>query len=80
MANRREEILRATQEAIGVLNRFPVGSRTSFDIIRAVTELKIPLLFRPLKGLWGATITTETGARGVLVTTQRDLHVQRFTL
>jgi len=80
VANRREEILRATQEAIGVLNRFPVGSRTSFDIIRAVTELKIPLLFRPLKGLWGATITTETGARGVLVTTQRDLHVQRFTL
>lgn len=80
MATRREEILKATQQAARVLSRFPVGSRTSFDIIRAVTELGIPLLFRPLKGLWGATVTTENGLRGVLVTTKLDLHVQRFTL
>jgi predicted secreted protein len=80
VATRRDQILNATHQAARVLNRFPVGSRTSFDIIRAVTELGIPLLFRPLKGLWGATVTTEPGARGVLVTTQRDLHVQRFTV
>lgn len=81
MTTRREEILKATQQAARVLNRFPVAPRrTSFDIIRAVTELEIPLVFRPLKGLWGATVTGETGIRGVLVTTQLDLHVQRFTL
>jgi len=80
MATRRSEILQATTEAARVLNRFPVGSRTSFDIIGALTELGVPLVFRPLKGLWGATVTTDTGARGVLVTTKLDLHVQRFTL
>jgi len=80
VASRRDEILKATQEAARVLSRFPTGSRTSFDIVRTVTELRIPLVFRPLKKLLGATITTESGARGVLVTTQRDLHVQRFTL
>jgi len=80
VATRREQILEATQQAARVRNRFPVGSRTSFDIIRAVTELGIPLVFRPLEGLWGATVTVETGIRGVLVTTKLSLHVQRFTL
>ena len=61
VASWREEVLEATKEAARVLNRFPVGSRTSFDIIRAVTELEIPLVFRPLKGLWGATVTRKPG-------------------
>jgi predicted secreted protein len=80
MTTRRLEILQAITEAARVLKRFPVGPRTSFDIVGAVTDLRIPLLFRPLKGLWGATVTTDTGARGVLITTKLDLHVQRFTL
>jgi len=79
MTTRREQLLRATGEAADVFDRFPVGSRTSFDIVGATTELGIPLLFRPLAGLWGASITVEQG-RGVLVTTKLGLAVQRFTL
>jgi len=78
--SRRSEILRAVAEAAKLLNRFPVGERTSFDVIAAVAALDIPLLFRPLKGLWGAAITVDGGSKGILVTSKLDLHVQRFTL
>jgi Zn-dependent peptidase ImmA (M78 family) len=77
---RREELLRATTEAATVLNRFPVGKRTSFDVVGAVTDLGIPLVFRPLDGLWGATIIVQDAVRGILVTTKLGLAVQRFTL
>lgn len=79
MTTRREELLRATMEASGILTRFPIGTRTSFDIVGAVADLEIPLLFRPLGGLWGATITVGTEL-GILVTTKLGLSVQRFTL
>jgi Zn-dependent peptidase ImmA (M78 family) len=80
MSRRSKEIVRATAEAAMIQSRFPTGNRSSFDIIGAVLELEIPLLFRPLKGLWGAAIAIEGGERGIMVTTQLDLHVQRFTL
>jgi Zn-dependent peptidase ImmA (M78 family) len=79
MTTRREELLRATTEAATILTRFPVGTRTSFDIVKAVADLEIPLLFRPLGGLWGATITVGDDL-GILVTTKLGLSVQRFTL
>ena len=77
--NRRSEILRATSEAAGVLAAAPVGNRTSFDIIGAVMNMNIPLLFRPLENLLG-TVVAIGGVSGIMVTTKRDLHVQRFTL
>lgn len=80
MTTRREQLLRATGEAAAVFRRFPVGTRTSFDVVGAMTELGIPLLFRPLSGLWGASITVGQSLRGVLVTTKLGLAVQRFTL
>lgn len=80
MTNRRNEILRATKEAAHVALKFPVTQRTSFDIVGAVSEMGIPLMFRPLKGLWGATVTVDDEAQGILVTSKLDLHVQRFTL
>lgn len=80
MPSKRQEILRATTTAADLLSRFPVGNRTSFDIVGAVTALNIPLVFRPLRGLWGASITVDNDARGVLVTTKLGLAVQRFTL
>lgn len=78
--SRRSEILRAASEAAIVASRFPTGNRTSFDIVGAVTELNIPVIFRPLKGLWGAAITVDSDTCGILVTTRLGLHVQRFTL
>lgn len=78
--NKRDELLKATARAADVLARFPVGNRTSFDIVGAVAGLGIPLLFRPLDGLWGAALVVDADLRGILVTTKLDLHVQRFTL
>jgi Zn-dependent peptidase ImmA (M78 family) len=80
MPSKRREILHATSVAADLLQRFPVGNRMSFDIVGAVTALDIPVVFRPLRGLWGASVTVDNDARGVLVTTKLGLAVQRFTL
>ena len=77
--DRRSEILRATSEAADLLARFPPGRRTSFDIVGAVTEHGSPLVFRPLEGLLGAVVTMN-GMSGIMITTNRALQVQRFTL
>jgi IrrE N-terminal-like domain len=77
---RREEILRAIGEASAVLDRYVLGARTGFDVLQATIDLGIPVLFRPLKGLWGATITADDDLRGILVTNVLRLHLQRFTL
>jgi Zn-dependent peptidase ImmA (M78 family) len=80
MTTRREEILRATSEASLMFSRFPPGNRTSFDIIGATLASDIPLVFRPLKNLWGATVTIAEDLKGVMVTSQLGLAIQRFTL
>ena len=77
---RREEILRAVTEAATLLAEAPTGARTSFDIIGAVTERDIPLVFRPLDKLWGAFITVSHEEFGIIVTTKLGLPVQRFTI
>lgn len=77
---RREEILRAVSMAATVLAESPTGTRTSFDVIGAVVERNIPLLFRPLDRLWGAFITVNDRERGIVVTTKLGLPVQRFTV
>lgn len=76
---RRNEILRAISEAARVLADFPHGNRTSFDIVGAVIGMNIPLMFRPLDGLLG-TVVAIGRTSGIMITTKRDLHVQRFTL
>lgn len=80
MRSRRQEVLHATTAAAELIRQFPVGNRTSFDIIGAVTALEIPLVFRPLRALWGATVRVDNTAPGVLITTKLGLPVQRFTL
>ncbi len=77
--SRASEIVRATGEAARLVARYGLGNRTSFDITGVVLELGIPLLYRPLDGLWGATITV-AGMSGMLVTSKLPRHVQRFTL
>ena len=77
---RRAEILRAVGEAATVFSESSSGARTSFDVIGAVADRGIPLLFRPLDKLWGAFITVNDQARGIIVTTKLGLPVQRFTV
>ena len=77
---RRREILRAISMAATVLEQSRHCARTSFDIIGTVAERNVPLLFRPLDKLWGAFITVNDAARGIIVTTKLGLPVQRFTV
>jgi len=78
--NRRLEILRATALASEVQAAVPIANRSGFDIHQAVMDRDLPVLYRPLKGLWGATVTVDEDLQGILVTSKLGLHVQRFTL
>ena len=80
MSSPRDRTLQAAIEASGVRAAFPLGARTSFDVVRAATEMGYPVLFRPTKNLLGATVVTPDDAVGILVTTNRGLATQRFTL
>src|SRR5207245_6360274 len=80
MTSKRQEILRTTTSSAQLLLQYPLVNRTSCDIVCSVTALDIPLVFRPLRCLWGASIIVDNDARGVLVTTKLGLAVQRFTL
>ena len=73
---RREEILRAVSQAATVHAESRKGPRTSSDVIGAVAERNIPLLFRPLDKLWGAFITVNDEERGIIVTIRLGLPVQ----
>lgn len=76
----RTEILRATAMAANVLARFPSEPCTGFDVVGATAALGFPILFRPMSGLLGATVVIEDDVKGILVTTNRELSIQRFTL
>lgn len=80
---KRDAILNGVSKAnelhhdLGVRERLRDGSRP-MDVFAAIEALKIMVLFRPLSGLLGAYVPTPNSA-GMLVTTLRDHHVQRFT-
>lgn len=80
MAERRGWTLRAATAAADLRDRFPPGARTSFDIVHAIAELGYPIVFKPTKNLLGATVLIGEETRGILVTTNRGLGTQRFTL
>ena len=49
----------------------------SINVFALINKLEVPLLLRPLDGLLGAYLKIPT--RGILVTTERPLSIQRFT-
>lgn len=81
--NRREAILagisRAAElhEELGLRKQLRDGNRP-VDVISALHLVGLVILFRPLKGLLGAYIP-DTPVSGVLITTDRSLHIQRLT-
>lgn len=83
MKTRRDAILGGVQRAaelhtkLGLRQDLKNGDRP-VDVIEVIHQLGLLLLFRPLSSLLGAYLPN-AGAGGILVTTQRDLHVQRFT-
>ncbi|WP_434299320.1 ImmA/IrrE family metallo-endopeptidase [Corallococcus exiguus] len=52
---------------------------SAIDVFGVIRDLEIPLAFQELDKLLGACVRVSSTAVGILVTTQRDLHMQRFT-
>ncbi len=83
MANARDAILAGSKAAHDLLRdlhfREQIERRqdTRVDVFGAITKLGAALMFQPLDKLLGAYIPGEEP--GVLITTQRQLPVQRFT-
>jgi Zn-dependent peptidase ImmA (M78 family) len=83
MTTRRDAVLNGTTRAaelhaeLGLRDRLKAGDRP-VDVLEAISTIGLLVLFRPLNSLLGAYVPTARGA-GMLVTTQRTLHIQRFT-
>ena len=79
---RRDAILNAVLEADRLHKEFDTKARAGagegrIDVFGMLVSRDIPVMFKPLKGLLGAYI--DDPDKGVMVTTQRQLRVQRFT-
>jgi hypothetical protein len=84
--NRRKAILEGTiaaqrlHAALGTQEAFKRESLSRIDVFKAADRQGALLLFRPLSGLLGAYLgKPDFPMPGIIVSTQRDLHVQRFT-
>jgi Zn-dependent peptidase ImmA (M78 family)/predicted secreted protein len=82
MSNRRDAVLGGTLEAARLLKQIKAreiieqhGGRV--DVFAVIVQLGVPLLFKPLDGLLGAYIPKPSP--GILVTTERQLSIQRYT-
>ena len=82
MADMRTAILRAAQAADRLHKEFGTKSYTDgeegrINVFGMMADRDLPVMFRPLDKLLGAYLNE--GSPGVIVTTQRQLPVQRFT-
>jgi hypothetical protein len=82
----REAILEGTQAAqrlharLGTRAAVERGEFSRVDVFGVAMQLGAVLLFRRLNGLLGAYLTQPVSpVPGIMVSTERDLHVQRFT-
>jgi hypothetical protein len=79
----REAILNGTRAAAethrALRVREALDSGGAVDVFGTIDELGIPLYFKPLDKLLGACVRLSAGLVGILLTTERDLHMQRFT-
>src|SRR5579862_2178468 len=83
MTTKREAILNGVAKASELHAKLGVRQALSegvgaIDVYGAAHQLGLLVMFRPLRGLLGAYVPTRD-ASGMLITTARDLHVQRFT-
>ena len=78
----RDEILAAIYKAGRLHKKYDSESRAKagegrIDVFGMLVDRDIPVMFRPLRNLLGAYL--DDPSQGVIVTTQRQLPVQRFT-
>lgn len=84
--SRREAILDGTRAArrlharLRTRSALQTGAISRIDVFKTVHDLGAVLLFKKLRGLLGAYLAgTAASSPGIIVSTERDLHVQRFT-
>jgi len=83
MTTRRNAILKGVERAaelhheLGLHEQLKGGDRP-LDVLRVAQDLGLFVLFKPLDGLLGAYLPS-TADPGMMVTSRRTLHVQRFT-
>src|SRR4051812_25263932 len=83
MTTRRDAVLNGTARAaelhaeLGLRDKLRRGDR-AVNVLETIHRMGLPVLFRPLHGLLGAYVPSANAA-GILVTTERNLHIQRFT-
>lgn len=77
--DKRDEVLRAVNEASKLVRRFDDEARTSFDLYAVIKHLDIPVIYRPLENLWGGAVSVGD-QHGILLKSDLPLHLQRFTL
>lgn len=80
---RREAILLGIEAAATLhdelgLRKLVEADASCIDVFGAIQELDVGLMFRPLNGLLGVSLP-DPAPGGILVSTQRELYVQRFT-
>lgn len=81
----RDAVLEGVRVAAELLDELDLRARMDsspgdcIDVVGAIVEADVPLLFRPMDKLLGACVRVDDDAQGIMVTTQRDLHMQRFT-
>lgn len=80
----RDAILRGVGGASDTHDAFRLREKhadglSPVDVFGLIQELEIPLSFEPLDDLLGACVRVSSTEVGILITTQRDLHMQRFT-
>lgn len=82
--NVRTSILRGVEGAAETHEAFRSREQhgnglSAIDVFGMIDDLGIPLLFEPLDELLGACVRVSSTEVGILVTSRRDLHMQRFT-
>jgi Zn-dependent peptidase ImmA (M78 family)/predicted secreted protein len=82
MKSRRDAILEGSKAAARIHDELDTrrqveAQASSIDVFGIIVRQKIPLLFKPLDGLLGAYLPRPIP--GIIVTTKRQLTVQRFT-
>jgi Zn-dependent peptidase ImmA (M78 family) len=80
----REAILRGIGGAAEIHDAFRFrdthdNGLRPIDVFGLIQELQIPLEFKALDDLLGACVRVSSAEVGILLTTRRDLHMQRFT-
>src|SRR6266568_889706 len=68
---------RALQAAAELLDELGADQEQSIDVFGAIEQLRLWLVFYPLKNLLGAIVPSGSG--GVVLTTERQPSIQRYT-